>query len=121
MCRPYTTHGSNDELNMNSKTSSFKLNIFYVFACAFGFTLLITAPLNAILVGRLYGFSHVGLISGVITTIHHLGGGFWTYMGGEVFDRTGSYRLVFIISAILTLLAVLFTSAIKEKKHRVAG
>jgi MFS family permease len=93
---------------------------FYIFACAFGFTLLITAPLNAILVGRLYGFSHVGLISGVITTIHHLGGGFWTYMGGEVFDRTGSYRLVFIISAILALFAVLFTLAIKEKKHRVA-
>lgn len=91
----------------------------YVFACAFGFTLLITAPLNAILVGRLYGFSHVGLISGVITTIHHLGGGFWTYMGGEVFDRTGSYRLVFIISAILALFAILFTLAIKEKKHRV--
>jgi len=91
----------------------------YVFACAFGITLLVTAPLNAILVGRLYGFSHVGLISGVITTIHHLGGGFWTYMGGEVFDRTGSYRLVFIISAILALLAVLFTLVIKEKKHRV--
>jgi MFS family permease len=94
---------------------------FYVFACAFGFTLLITAPLNAILVGRLYGFSHVGLISGVITTIHHLGGGFWTYMAGEVFDRTGSYRLVFIISAILALLAVFFTLVIKEKKHRVVG
>ena len=92
---------------------------FYVFACAFGFTLLVTAPLNAILVGRLYGFSHVGLISGVITTIHHVGGGFWTYMGGEIFDRTGSYRLVFIISAILALLAILFTLAIKEKKHRV--
>jgi MFS family permease len=90
---------------------------FYVFACAFGFTLLITAPLNAILVGRLYGFSHVGLISGVITTIHHLGGGFWTFMGGEIFDRTGSYQLVFIISAALALAAVLFTLVIKEKKH----
>ena len=94
---------------------------FYVFACAFGFTLLITAPLNAILVGRLYGFSHVGLISGVITTIHHLGGGFWTYVGGEIFDRTGSYQRVFIISAILALMAVFFTVVIKEKKHRVTG
>jgi len=55
---------------------------FYVFACAFGFTLLI---------GKLYGFSHVGLLSGFITTIHHLGGGFWAYLGGEIFDRTGSY------------------------------
>jgi MFS family permease len=93
---------------------------FYVFACAFGVTLLITAPLSAILVGKLYGFSHVGLISGIITTIHHLAGGFWTYLGGEVFDRTGSYRMVFIVSAIAVLIAVLCTLVIPEKKHQVA-
>jgi MFS family permease len=95
--------------------------VFYVFACAFGFTLLITAPLNAILVGKLYGFSHVGLISGLITTIHHMGGGLWTYLGGEIFDRTGSYRPVFIISATLAIFALLSTLMIKEKRHRLAG
>ena len=92
---------------------------FYVFACAFGFTLLITAPLNALLVGKLYGFSHVGLLSGFITTIHHLGGGFWAYLGGEIFDRTGSYELAFILSAIMALVAVLCTILIKEKRHEV--
>jgi len=92
---------------------------FYVFACAFGFTLLITAPLNALLVGKLYGFSHVGLLSGFITTIHHLGGGFWAYLGGEIFDRTGSYELAFILSAIMALVAVLCTILIKEKRHKV--
>jgi MFS family permease len=92
---------------------------FYFFACAFGFTLLITAPLNALLVGKLYGFSHVGLLSGFITTIHHLGGGFWAYLGGEIFDRTGSYELAFILSAIMALVAVLCTILIKEKRHKV--
>ena len=92
---------------------------FYIFACAFGFTLLITAPLNALLVGKLYGFSHVGLLSGFITTIHHLGGGFWAYLGGEIFDRTGSYELAFILSAIMALVAVLCTILIKEKRHEV--
>ena len=48
---------------------------FYVFALVFGFTFLVTAPLTPTLVGRLYGFSHVGVLSGFITTIHHLGGG----------------------------------------------
>ncbi|MGD2270813.1 MAG: MFS transporter [Desulfobacterales bacterium] len=95
--------------------------VFYVFACAFGFTLLVTAPLNAILVGKLYGFSHVGLISGLITTIHHMGGGLWTYISGEIFDRTGSYRPVFMISAILAIFAILSTLMIKEKRHRLAG
>lgn len=92
---------------------------FYIFACAFGFTLLITAPLNAILVGKLYGFSHIGLISGFITTIHHLGGGFLAYVAGEVFDRTGSYRLIFILSAIMVLIAALCTVLIKERRHQV--
>jgi len=92
---------------------------FYFFACAFGFTLLITAPLNAILVGRLYGFSHIGLISGFITTIHHLGGGFLAYIAGEVFDRTGSYHLIFILSAIMVLIAALCTVLIKERRHQV--
>jgi len=94
---------------------------FYVFACAFGFTLLITAPLNALLVGKLYGFSHVGLLSGFITTIHHLGGGFWAYLGGEIFDRTGSYELAFILSAIMALVAVLCTVLIKEKRYEAVA
>jgi len=92
---------------------------FYIFACAFGFTLLITAPLNALLVGRLYGFSHVGLLSGFITTIHHLGGGLWAYLGGEIFDRTGGYEPAFILSAVMAVAAVLCTILIKEKRHEL--
>jgi MFS family permease len=90
---------------------------FYIFAGGFGFTFLITAPLTATLAGRLYGFAHVGLISGFITTIHHLGGGFWAYMGGLLFDKTGSYQLIFVFSAILVVIAMFCTMAVKEKRH----
>lgn len=92
---------------------------FYAFSVAFGFTFLITAPLNTTLMGRLYGFSHVGLLSGFITTIHHLGGGFWAYMGGITFDKTGSYRLSFVISAIMAGLAAGCVLLIKERQHHV--
>ena len=97
------------------------LGSFYVFALVFGFTLLITAPLTATLMGRLYGFSHVGLITGFITTVHHLGGGFWAYMGGVIFDRTGSYQLAFVLSAIMALVAFFSSIFIVEKKHRVVS
>jgi MFS family permease len=90
---------------------------FYIFALLFGFTFLITAPLTATLMGRLYGLSHVGLLSGFATTVHHLAGGFWAYMGGLVFDRTGSYRLIFVISAAMCLIAVACAFLIKEKRH----
>jgi len=92
---------------------------FYIFSFGFGFTLLITAPLSAILVGRLYGFTHVGLISGFISTLHHLGGGFWVYVGGALFDRTGSYRLILIASMGMALFAGFICLFIKEKKHQL--
>jgi len=92
---------------------------FYIFSFAFGFTFLITAPLNAILVGRLYGFTHVGLISGFISTLHHFGGGVWVYVGGELFDQTGSYRLILIVSMGMAFFAGLIVLFINEKRHRV--
>ena len=88
----------------------------YIFALTFGFTILITAPLSTTLIGRIYGFSHIGIISGFINTIHSFGGGLWTYLGGVLFDQTGSYRLAFILSAIMTLVAFLSTLLITEKK-----
>ena len=94
------------------------LSSFYIFAVAFGSTFLITAPLTTTLVGKLYGFSHVGLISGFITMIHHLGGGFWAYMGGLIFDKTGSYHWSFIISAVMAGIAVVCTLLIKERRYQ---
>lgn len=89
----------------------------YIFALAFGFTHLITAPLTPTLMGKLYGFSQVGLLSGFIITIHHLGGGLWAYVGGLIFDRTQSYHVAFILSAIMALVAVLSSIFIRERRH----
>lgn len=97
------------------------LGSFYVFALLFGFTLLITAPLTATLMGKLYGFSHVGLITGCITTIHHVGGGLWAYLGGLIFDQTGSYQLAFVFSTIMALAAFFSSIFIIEKRHRVVS
>jgi MFS family permease len=91
---------------------------FYIFALAFGSTFLVTAVLSPILIGRMYGLSHVGLISGVVGTIHHIGGGLWAFMGGLIFDQTGDYRLAFAISAIMALVAFFGSVIIKEKRHQ---
>ncbi len=82
----------------------------------FGFTFLITAPLTTTRVGRLYGFSHIGLISGFITMIHHMGGGLWAYIGGWSFDTTGSYQWSFIVSAVMACIALIGTLMIREKR-----
>ncbi len=91
--------------------------MFYVFSMGFGFTLMITAVLNVTLVGKLFGFSNIGVLTGFITTIHHLGGGILAYAGGAVFDRTDSYQSVFVIYTIMSLMAVIACFLIREKRH----
>ena len=91
---------------------------FYIFSLTFGFTYLITGTLIPTTLGRLYGFLQIGLLSGFVTAAHHLGGGFWAYMGGFIFDRTGSYQLAFILSALMALIAFFCCIFLKEKRHR---
>jgi len=90
---------------------------FYVFALVFGFTFLVTAPLTPTLVGRLYGFSHVGVLSGFITTVHHLGGGVAAWGGGVLFDLTGSYQTVLTISAVMAAIAVVSAMLIRQRRE----
>ncbi|MCG6878574.1 MAG: MFS transporter [Deltaproteobacteria bacterium] len=93
------------------------LVMLYIFSLSFGLTFLVTAPIATTLTGKMYGLTHLGILTGFISTIHHLGGGLWAYVGGFIFDRTGSYHLMFILSAILALVAFLCSILIREKRH----
>jgi predicted MFS family arabinose efflux permease len=94
---------------------------FYLFSILFGFTYIVTGPIATTLLGRLYGFSNIGVLSGFITTIHHLGGGLWAYLGGVIFDQTGSYRLAFMGSAVMAFIAFLCSILIRERRHIRGG
>jgi MFS family permease len=90
---------------------------FWALALGFGFTFLVTAPLTTTLMGRLYGFAHIGLLGGFITTVHHVGGGIWAYLGGAVYDATGGYTLAMAISAGASAVALVLTLLIREVRH----
>jgi MFS family permease len=90
---------------------------FYIFSMLFGFTFLITAPVATTLTGRLYGYTHIGVLSGFVSTIHHFGGGLMAYLGGEIWDKTGSYQPAFVLSAIMAAAAVVLMLFIREKRH----
>jgi predicted MFS family arabinose efflux permease len=70
-----------------------------------------------VLMSKLYGLSHLGLLSGVVTTLHHMGGGFWAFVGGILFDSSGDYRVVFLLSAVTSAIAALCMLFVKEKRH----
>jgi MFS family permease len=83
---------------------------FYLFAVLFGATFFTTAPLSSTLVGTLFGPLHHGMIFGAANLFHHTAGALGSYAGGVVFDWTGSYRPIFLLSALITTGAGLVTS-----------
>jgi MFS family permease len=93
---------------------------FYVFALVFGLTMFITAPITTTLLAKLFGMSNLGLISGIVTTIHHFGGGLWIWLGGAAFDRFGSYDVIFVVYAGFSAIAILCGTLIKDEPHQVA-
>ena len=90
---------------------------FWVFSLGFGLTFLVTALLTPTLVADLYGVTHLGFISGFITTVHMFGGGLWTYLGGVLFDQSGNYDLALVVSAVMSGVALICTFFIREKRH----
>lgn len=93
------------------------LATYWVFSLGFGLTLMVTAPLNATVISKLYGVSHLGFICGFVNAVHMVSGGLWGYLGGVVFDQTGSYDLALIISVGLAVVAVVCTLLIRERRH----
>jgi MFS family permease len=75
----------------------------YLFAGLFGATFFTTAPLASTLVGQLFGPAHHGAIFGASNLFHHSAGALGSYAGGLVFDLTGSYRPIFLLSALVVV------------------
>ena len=94
---------------------------FWVFSLGFGLTFLVTALLTPTLVADLYGVTHIGLISGFITTVHMFGGGLWTFLGGVMFDRSGNYDMALLISAGMAVVALACTFFIRDERHAARG
>ena len=91
--------------------------ILYLGMAFFGFGWFTTAPLTAGLVTGLFGSLRMGTILGVTTSSHILGWAIGAYVGGAIFDMTHSYYTAFLIITPLSLLATVFSLAIKQKQH----
>lgn len=85
-----------------------------VFAALMGLTWLGTVPLTSGLVAKMFGMRHLGTLFGVCFLSHQLGSFLGAWLGGYVFDATGSYSLVWGATAIAGLVAALLHFAIDD-------
>jgi predicted MFS family arabinose efflux permease len=89
-----------------------------VFAAAMGLTFLSTVPPTAGLVAKFFGVRHMATLFGVVMLTHQLGGFLGAWLGGQVFDATGSFDLVWAIDVVLAIGAALVHLPIREASPR---
>ena len=88
--------------------------VVLVFAAFMGLTFLSTVPPTAGLVAKFFGLSHMATLFGVVMLSHQVGGFFGAWLGGKVFESTGSFDLVWMIDIALAVAAALAHLPIRE-------
>ena len=78
-----------------------------VFAAAMGLLWLGVAPLVTGIIARVFGLAHFNTLYGVVFLSHQVGSFFGAWMGGIVYDRTGSYNIAW--GALIAIGALAFT------------
>jgi MFS family permease len=87
----------------------------YVFAATMGFFWLGTVPLTNGVVAGIFGVKHLAMLSGFVFFFHQLGSFFGGWLGGYVFDHTGSYHVVWLIAIGLSVISVVVNLPIDER------
>lgn len=90
--------------------------VVLVFAAVMGVSFLSTVPPTAGLVAKFFGTDHMATLFGLVMLTHQLGGFLGAYLGGKVFDATGSYDWVWYIDIVLAVGAALIHLPISESK-----
>ena len=97
--------------------SSRETFIIVAFALLYGLTFWVTAPLVVIFVRQGFGVAQLGALTGLITMVHHFGGGIGAYVGAALFDQLGSYDSVFQLMLLLSVLAGMLTYIVRLQQQ----
>lgn len=86
-----------------------------IFAIVMGIAWLGTVPLTSGLVAKVFGTRHLGTLFGVCFLNHQVGSFLGAWLGGYLFDLTGSYSIVWSATAIAGVVAAGLHFAIDDK------
>jgi len=87
----------------------------YLFSAAIGLLWLSTVPLTNGVIGGIFGVAYMSTLSGFVFFSHQIGSFIGVWLGGYLFDHTGSYRVVWLISIALGIFAALVNLPIEER------
>jgi MFS family permease len=87
----------------------------YAFGIAMGLLWLSTVPLTNGTVATLFGVRNLSMLGGIVFLFHQLGAFMGGWLGGYLYDRTGSYELVWQIAILLSLMAAALNWPVREQ------
>ena len=90
----------------------------YLFAVALGLLWLSTVPPTNGIVAGVFGVRYLAMLAGVTFFSHQIGSFLGAWLGGKLFDTTGSYDVVWWLSIALGVAAGLINLPIDEREIR---
>ena len=90
----------------------------YAFAMALGLLWLSTVPTTNSIVAQIFGVRYLAMLSGFTFFSHQIGSFLGAWLGGKLYDTTGSYDIVWLISIALGVVAGLINLPIDEREIR---
>ncbi len=95
----------------------FPISIFSVYAFSFatGFLWLATVPPTSGLVAQMFGLKYMGTLYGIVFLNHQIGSFTGVWLGGYLFDTTGSYNQVWWWAAIIAAITAIIHVFIDER------
>jgi predicted MFS family arabinose efflux permease len=86
----------------------------YIFASVMGVLWLSTVPPTNAAVAQIFGVAHLSMLGGFVFFSHQIGSFMGVWLGGLLYDKTGSYTIVWLISIALGVFAALVNLPVRE-------
>jgi MFS family permease len=86
----------------------------YVFAAVIGFLWLSTVPPTNAVVAQIFGAQHLSMLGGFVFFSHQIGSFLGVWLGGKLYDATGSYDVVWWLAISLGIMAMLANLPVRE-------
>jgi MFS family permease len=86
----------------------------YMFASVMGLLWLSTVPPTNAVVAQIFGIQHLSMLGGFVFFSHQIGSFMGVWLGGYLYDKTGSYDIVWYIAIGLGVFAALVNMPVKE-------
>jgi MFS family permease len=86
----------------------------YIFSSVMGLLWLSTVPPTNATVAQIFGVAHLSMLGGFVFFSHQVGSFMGVWLGGVLYDKTGSYDIVWYISIALGIFAALVNLPVRE-------